>query len=89
MNWKRLSGFLAAFILILTGVILYLDHKLASERRYFATQNVQRGDVLVGSLNYLKPYDGDTFWLTGSATKIRLMGVDAPESRQTCFIGEK
>lgn len=40
--------------------------------------------VLEGPLNRSKSFDGDTFRLVGSDQKIRLWGIDAPETKQTC-----
>lgn len=43
------------------------------------------GDVREGKVLWDRPYDGDTFALGEPNVKIRIWGIDAPESEQPCF----
>lgn len=72
-RWGYLKSTLTIFILFCITLSSYSckSAKITNEQHYYAVKKV---------------VDGDTFWIDdGSAkgTKVRLIGVDAPESRRT------
>ncbi len=72
---------LAIIALSMTGVVL----KSMVWGHSFAPTPPPRLAEMVGRLDTLRDYDGDTFWLFNDApAKIRMWGYDSPELKQTC-----
>jgi micrococcal nuclease len=71
-------------ILLLVSVFNLSCNSSSGKRKTETTvSSISRKD---GFLNVTKVVDGDTFWVndgTSKGLKIRLIGVDAPESRKT------